>query len=191
MSGNEKSRKALLVLDIQEDFTGPKARMPVEAGQAGKMIANVNVLSSGAMRIGMTVIYIKNAFSRFDFIGNIFRNHASIKDSPGSAFDARLIIVGDTIFEKSQPDAFTNRDFERFMANRGIDELYITGVFADQCVLSTSKSAIRRGFKVNYISDAVASTTADDVDRAIAKIRKFGASIRETQSALSSFPMIS
>ncbi len=183
MTEHETHKKALLILDIQKDFTDSRARMPVDSSQAKRIIENINRLIDEAKRNGTVVIYVKNAFSRFDFIGNLFRNNAALKDSLGSDFDTRLNVVNQNIFKKSRPDAFTNRDLDMFLVNREIDEIFVTGVFADQCVLSTSKSAIRRGIKINLIQDAVGAKNDKVVLKAVEKVRKVGGIIKTAKLA--------
>ncbi len=185
MSGYRKPRKALLILDIQEDFTGSKARMPVDRIQAESMIENVNMISVEARRKDIEVIYIKNGFPGYDVVGNVIRRHAAMRNSPGCAFDKRLMVINENIFSKCLPDAFSNRAFEMFLMNEEINELYMTGVFAERCVLSTARGALKRGFIVHVIRDAVASATMAAVERAALKLEKLGASILDTAMVVS------
>ena len=175
-----KPHKALLVLDIQKDFTGDAARMPVETAQAARMIANVNSLIHYFDDNGEPVIYIRNVFPKKDFIANLFRNNAAVENSPGIEFDTRLFMANDHIFDKSEPDAFSNAGLERYLIENNVSELFITGVFADQCVFWTSKGAMNRGYEVNYIKDAVASGSIKRINNAIARIERDGATVRNT-----------
>jgi nicotinamidase-related amidase len=43
---------------------------------------------------------------------------------------------------------------------RGVEKLYVSGVFAEGCVRSTLVDAIERGYVVNVIADAVASNAS-------------------------------
>ena len=72
------NNKALLVIDIQNDFTSDIARMPVDVNQCESIIFKINNLIDSASEKKMTVIYIGNEYSKFD-LWNIFRNFASIK----------------------------------------------------------------------------------------------------------------
>ena len=49
--------QALLVVDIQNDFTGQQARMPVEKSQANEIIRNINNLVGHAQHNEWVVIY--------------------------------------------------------------------------------------------------------------------------------------
>ena len=83
MLQNFTSNKALLVLDIQNDFTGDRAKMPVDGQQVGTVIKNLNKIIDRAKDIGLTIIYIGNEYSKFDIL-NIFRNFASLKGTAGA-----------------------------------------------------------------------------------------------------------
>ena len=62
------------------------------------------------------------------------------------------------MISKSSPSAFSNPELHRYLQAHGVNELYIVGVFAEGCVRATVSDARRRGYKVNVIADAVASS---------------------------------
>ncbi|NJL72921.1 MAG: cysteine hydrolase family protein [Candidatus Competibacteraceae bacterium] len=169
-------RRALLVLDVQRDFTGPQARMPVDSAQAAKMIQAVNGAAVAFRDRGDVVVYIKNVFPRND-IGNLFRNSAAIEGSPGTAFDDRLWLVSDIVFPKDQPDAFSNPELSNYLVANHVAEITVAGVFADQCVYWTSRGGLNRGYSVLYAADAVAASSDKIVESAIASAKAAGAAI--------------
>lgn len=169
-------RRALLVLDVQKDFTSQGARMPVDAAQAEAMIRSINRATSSFQQRGDLVIYVRNVFRRNDMV-NLFRRFAAVEGSPGIAFDDRLRVVSDLVFDKDQPDALSNRRLAEFLVASQVSEITVSGVFADQCVYWTSRGALNRGYRVNYAADAVAAGSARAVDRAVRSIRKRGAAI--------------
>lgn len=150
--------KALLILDIQNDFTGENARMPVHKNQAAVMIQTLNGLTAKAADARIEVIYIGNEFSKNDPL-NIFRNFAAIKGKPGSAMDSRLNMINDIYFTKNRSSAFTNKALLKFLQERNITSLIITGLYAEACVWQTMKSALKNNFTVSTIADCVASKT--------------------------------
>jgi nicotinamidase-related amidase len=172
-------KRALLVLDVQKDFTGIAARMPVDRVHAQTMIGNINKIIAKFRERGDVIIYVRNVFGRYD-IGNVFRNFAAVQGSPGVAFDDRLTVVSDLVFDKSRPDAFSNGKLESLLYARRISEITVTGVFADQCAYWTSRGALNRGYKVSYVADAVAARSAEDIDRAARSLKSHGATIVRT-----------
>ena len=167
-------KRALLVLDVQKDFTSDSARMPIDRSQVVPLIRNINSLITDSQGKGDLVIYIRNVFHRPD-VANLFRHYAAIEGSPGVAFDDRLLMVSDRVFDKSQPDAFSNKGLESFLVANQVGEITVCGVFADQCVYWTSRGALSRGYNVNYAVDAVGAGSARDISRAAASIEKYGA----------------
>lgn len=140
-------RAALVVLDMQRDFVGPAARMPIGPGQAEPLLAAVNARIAAAQAAGEDVVYVRNAFAPGD-VANWFRNRAAVAGEPGAALDPRLRLADGPIFDKDQPDAFGNPKFEAWLRQRHVDRITVAGVFADQCVAATAKAALARGYAV-------------------------------------------
>lgn len=178
---SETSRQALLILDVQQDFTGPDARMPVDRVQAAVMIDRINRLVDERSTNGLEPIYIVNEFPRFS-IANLFRNFAAIKGRAGSALDPRLHVVaagspgaaGETRFAKRHGNAFTNPLLHPYLQQHGIDSLLVTGLFAGACVRATIKSALRLGYKVSVIPEAIAAGSEAARARALRAFRTAG-----------------
>ena len=99
--GQSLTKKALLIIDIQKDFTGENAKMPVDSKQATQMIANLNRIIDKSKDLNLTVIYIGNEYSKFDIL-NIFRNFAAIKETDGIKMDNRLHVVTKNYFSKNK-----------------------------------------------------------------------------------------
>ncbi len=145
-------RKALVVLDIQEGYTGTNARQPVTAPPATGMIATVNRLIDLATESGMEVAYIRQVFSN-----NLFVRLHGGRRTGKVMIDRRIRVVNNNDFEKNRTDAFSNRQFEQLLIDRRVDELYLTGVDAAYCVYFTALGALNRGYRVVVVMDAVAS----------------------------------
>jgi nicotinamidase-related amidase len=169
-------KTALLILDIQQDFTGPDARMPVNSAQADSMICHINELVDARAANGLDPVYIVNEFPRNN-IANFFRRFAAIKGSAGAAFDPRLHIAGDTVFAKHRPNAFTNPLLHLYLQRQGVDSLLITGLFAGACVRATINGAIRLGYRVSVIPHCIASRSDASRNRALRHFRKAGAEV--------------
>jgi nicotinamidase-related amidase len=174
----------LMILDVQKDFTSGSARMPVGEGMAPSMISNINRLEHGFAGRGRLIIYVRNIFSRADIIGNIFRHGAAVEGSGGVAYDERLEILDGAHFAKSVPDMFSNPGLESYLVNHRVSQLYMTGVFADQCVYWSSKSALNRKYSVILVADAVASGEGKTADLALARLRSLGARTQTTEEVL-------
>jgi nicotinamidase-related amidase len=47
-----------------------------------------------------------------------------------------------------------------FLRTNGVKDLYVLGVFAEGCVRSTAVDAVKRGYTVHVVADAVAGNAA-------------------------------
>jgi nicotinamidase-related amidase len=176
--------KALVVLGVQKDFTAETARMPVEKDSVSSMINNINSVQQKFKANNLAIIYVRNVFSRWDIVANLFRHRAAVEGSPGIAFDPRLRLLDDAQFTKSAPDMFSNHELEDFLVQHQISSLYITGLFADQCAYWSSKSALNRKYSVVVISDAVAAASRKIADSALARLQDLGATVKTTEQIM-------
>ena|ERR1039457_1605508 len=98
--------------------------------------------------------------------------------SPGANLDSRIRNTGQTkTIVKASPSAFRNPELDRYLQAEGITVLYIMGVFAEGCVRSTVLDAIRRGYSVQVIADAVATNATWKKRFALWAMKRAGASI--------------
>jgi nicotinamidase/pyrazinamidase len=145
-------RKALVVLDLQEGYSGTNARQPVTIPPATGLIATVNRLIGMAAESGMEVAYVRQVFSNNLFV----RLHGGRRQGR-VIIDRRIKVINGNDFEKNRTDAFSNRQFEQLLIDRQVDELYLVGVDAAFCVYYTALGALNRGYKVTVVTDAVMS----------------------------------
>ena len=174
VSGQSQTKRALLILDIQDDFTGNNAKMPMDSVQTNQMIQNLNNLLTKLAPSNYEIIYIGNEFSRFDFL-NLFRNFAAIKGTRGTKQDSRLNIISENYFPKNKENAFTNPALDSFLKSKSVKELFISGLKSEACVYSTTKGALKNGYKVNVLTDCISTTSDKKRDRMLAKYMKVGA----------------
>ena len=134
------SRKALVVIDIQNDITK----------HYRDIIDNINSAIGWAMKQGMTVVYIQH--------NNLSAGTRTFKpDTKGAELAPELKVVSDNIFVKTKANALTSEEFSKFIRKNSIDEFYITGADATACVKSTCFNMTKAGYTVHVISDCVTS----------------------------------
>ena len=134
------SKKALVVIDIQNDITK----------HYRDIIDTINAAIDWAKDLGMTVIYIKH--------NNLSPGTRTFKpDTKGSEFAPELKVVSNHIFVKTKANALTSEEFSEHIRENGIDEFYITGADATACVKSTCFNINKAGYTVHVISDCVTS----------------------------------
>ena len=147
-----RPRKVLVVLDLQEGYSGTNTRQPVTIPPATGLIATVNRLIDKAEATGMEVAYIRQVFSN-----NLFVRLHGGRRLGRVIIDRRIKIINGNDFEKNRTDAFSNPQFEQVLIDRQVAELYLVGVDAAFCVYYTALGALNRGYKVTVVTDAVMS----------------------------------
>jgi len=134
------SKKALVVIDIQNDITK----------HYRDIIDSINSAIEWAVELGMAVIYIKH--------NNLSPGTRTFKsNTKGAELAPELNIVSDNIFVKTKANALTSDAFSEFILENGIDEFFITGADATACVKSTCFNMTKAGYTMHVISDCVTS----------------------------------
>ena len=170
------ANSAVLLMDLQVDFLDANGRMPVSLRDAQAVIAAANAILNGQVLRGVSPIFIVNAFPCAS-LSNFFRRNAAIAGSDGARIDPRLAAsAGIATFAKQSSSAFTNRELEAFLRARDIQTLFVLGVFAEGCVRATVSEALRKGFKVVVVEDAIGSNLSWKRRFALWSMKRNGAS---------------
>ncbi len=134
------SKKALVVIDIQNDITK----------HYRDILDTINSAVDWAADQGMTVIYIRH--------NNLSPGTRTFKPgTKGAELVPELKVVSDISFVKTKANALTSEDFSEYIRENGIDEFYIAGADATACVKSTCFNMTKAGYTVHVISDCVTS----------------------------------
>ena len=150
---------AILLIDLQTDFLDwEQGRMPVDRlGSEGVIKIANEVLEKNILPEALTV-FIVSKFPSSARITNFFRKNAAMVGTPGANIDERILKPeSSAVFEKSKSSAFSNPEVADYLKNRGVKDLYVLGVFAEGCVRATVLDAIKIGFNVCVIENAVAT----------------------------------
>lgn len=174
-----RSKKALMVLDIQESSVATEVAFPVQS-PLGKMITSVNNLIDCFDSAGQEIVYIRQVF-RSNLItrlhgGRILAGHMEPRLSRW------LKIVNGNDFPKNRTDAFSNRDLERFLIERHVSELYLVGLDAAFCVYYTALGALNRGYRVTVVTDGV--MTGREMGKVMERYRTHNISIISSSELL-------
>ncbi len=172
----EAARVALLVVDLQTDFLDAQGRFPVALDQVAGLLETTNRLIAYGVTEGWEVVYIANEFpaSRSRSLG---LSGAATKGQPGVELDKRLRVVNSIYFPKSGGDAFHNSALENYLKRAGVTRVMLVGVFANECIRRTASGALKRGYEVWVISDAVADADAQTRARALEAMKVRGVTV--------------
>ncbi len=155
------SKKALVVIDIQNDITK----------HYKDVVGTINDAIEWALAEGMEIVYIKH--------NNITPATRTFKPgTKGAELAPELNVVSGNIFVKTKSNALTSGDFCDFIGKNGIDEFYITGADALACVKSTCFNMTKSGYTVHVISDCVTSYDLTKIDEMLAYYAGKGCDVR-------------
>ena len=91
----------------------------------------------------------------------------------------KIRISGRAIFSKKEPDAFSNPEFEKYLVANQVNQLVITGVYANQCVLYPTLGALNRKYQVKFVRNGVGDSSENEVNRACETVKEKGAEVIE------------
>src|SRR5581483_946489 len=152
-------RTALLVVDIQNDFTDPRGSLYVDGGE--KIVDGVNRQIERAHRAGALAVYTQDWHPpdapHFQKDGGVCPVHC-VRDSWGAEFHPRLRIRGDVVRKGSSGEdgysGFSVRDplssetrateLETLLRRHSIEKVAIAGIATDYCVKETALNALDR-----------------------------------------------
>ena len=184
-----KSKKALLIVDVQNDFC-PGGALGVPQGDKIVPVINkyVKIFAKKKLPVFATRDWHPVRTKHFKDFGGLWPVHC-LQRSSGAAFHHKLRLPRDVILlykgmdpEKDSYSSFHAEDargmtLDKLLNIAGIKELYIAGLATDYCVRFTTRDAIKHGFKVKILMDAIKGVNLkpDDSQKAIKEMVKLGA----------------
>jgi nicotinamidase/pyrazinamidase len=175
---------ALIVVDVQNDFL-PGGSLAVRDGDAVIPVLNgyIDRFRQKELPIYATRDWHPPDHCSFKKQGGPWPPHC-IAGSTGAEFAATLRLPAGTIViskattpEKDAYSGFEGTDLAERCRRAGHERLFIGGLATDYCVLNTVLDALKSGFRVFLLEDAIRAVNVarGDGDRAIAKMRSAGA----------------
>ena len=184
-----KLKKALLIVDVQNDFC-PGGALGVKDGD--KIIPNINkyikIFSKNKLPIFATRDWHPKKTKHFKKFGGVWPVHC-VKKTKGAQFHPKLKLPKDKILvykgmdpKKNAYSAFQAKDADRtalpaLLKKLGIEEIYISGLATDYCVRFTTSDALKQSFKVKVLVDAIKGVNLKpkDSENAIKEMVRKGA----------------
>jgi nicotinamidase/pyrazinamidase len=174
----------LLIVDVQADFL-PGGRLAVPGGDA--VVPALNGYLALARRKGLRVFASRDwhpaQHCSFNTRGGPWPPHC-VAGTSGAAFapglelpaDAAIISKG-TLEQAEAYSAFEGTDLALRLRGIGAKRLLIGGLATDYCVRETVSGALREGFEVLLLEDAIRAVDVKpgDGERAKRKMRDAGA----------------
>lgn len=182
---NEK-QKALIVVDVQNDFC-PGGSLAVADGTA--VVPPLNKLMKEFLDRGDPVFKTRDwhpaKTKHFKDYGGAWPVHC-VQNTPGAEFhhdlidDPRITIVAKGIDESADGySGFDGTNLAKILREQGVAEVWVGGLATDYCVKETVLDALRAGFDVKALADAMlpVNKKPGDGEQAIEEMRAAGAEI--------------
>lgn len=168
-SAPDKSKAALLLIDVINDFDFPEAdellRLALPAAK------NIAALKRRAKDAGIPVIYVNDNFGRWRSDFKKIVAHCR-DESHGKPFVELLLPDEDDYFVlKPKNSGFYSTTLDLLLTHLGAGNLIITGIQGNNCVLFTANDAYERDYKIFVPSDCTASNTEEQNEHALKQMR--------------------
>jgi nicotinamidase-related amidase len=160
-------KRALLVLDVQEDTLGV-----AEYGDTAPLMANINAAIRYAAAAGMDIVYTRQEFS--SPIDKLMSGALYEKGSSGSALSGQREASSPLVYSKEKTDAFSNVDLDAYLREAEITTLCIVGADASACVYKTALGGRNRGYEVIVLTDCLFSVNEAFLGKALENYEENG-----------------
>jgi len=131
IENSNKHNYALLVIDIQEATTGDVSMYPFFKKNSDDLIKNINQIAESFKSQNIPVVYVRSEITN-PLINLI--NNSYAKGHPGAKYDKRLKIVSELEVVKKYKDSFRKTNLDSILTRNKVNELYIVGLDAAECV---------------------------------------------------------
>jgi nicotinamidase/pyrazinamidase len=189
------ARTALLVIDLQNDFSDPSGALHVPGGADLVDLANTHIHL--ARQAGAKVVYSQDwhpdETPHFARHGGPWPEHC-VRGSWGAAFHPRLVLTGEVVqkgvggedgysaFSVRHPVTGDERltHLATVLHAAGVERVVVVGLALDYCVAETAVDAVRLGFETIVLRDGVRAVEVQPGDgaRAIERLMSAGADVR-------------
>ncbi|MDP8234172.1 MAG: bifunctional nicotinamidase/pyrazinamidase [Candidatus Saelkia tenebricola] len=177
---NVKNRKAFLIIDLQNDFCLGGALAVPQGDQIIPVLNEcIRVFIQKKLPVLVTRDWHPEKSSHFKEFGGLWPAHC-VQNTKGAQFHPQLQLPENTIIisggmnpNEDGYSAFDGVDskgveFVQVLKDLNIEELYIGGLATDYCVKQSVLDAVKYGFKVNLLIDAIKGVNISPNDSKVA-----------------------
>jgi len=185
-----EKKQALIVVDVQNDFC-PGGTLAVAHGD--EVVPPLNKLIAEFLQRGDPVFKSRDwhppTTKHFADFGGTWPVHC-VQGTKGAEFhpdltdDARIQIISKGLGDEDTYSAFDGTDLAAQLHKLGVDEVLVGGLATDYCVKNTALDALKEGFAVKALTNAMRPVDLQpgDGERAIEEMRRAGAEIQQQEA---------
>lgn len=179
-------RKALIVVDVQNDFC-PGGSLAVTQGD--KVVAPLNKLMKEFLDRGEPVYKTRDwhpeKTKHFAIYGGTWPIHC-VQNTRGAEFhsdlldDPRITVISKGFDERADGySGFDGTQLAQLLRDEEVKEIWVGGLATDYCVKQTVIDGVHNGFKVKALADAMRAVNVNPADgkKAIDEMKAAGAEI--------------
>jgi nicotinamidase/pyrazinamidase len=179
------TKQALLVVDVQNDFC-PGGALAVLDGD--DVVPPLNKLIDEFLQRGDPVYLSRDwhppTTKHFSAYGGTWPVHC-VQNTTGAEFhpalrhDPRIKVISKGLGDKDSYSAFDETDLAEQLKRQHVEEVVVGGLATDYCVKNTVLDAIKKGFHVKAVEDAMRPVELEpgDGEKAMEEMRAAGAEI--------------
>jgi len=168
---------ALLVIDMQNSMLRLDDRQQPVNSVYARAVENINLAADRLADLKSEMIEIAQVKEK-GHIQTLFLPLIPYSGTKGAGISPSIRLASPAIFTKLRADAFSNPDLQRYLEEKGVGRLYITGVAAEICVNYTVRGALGRGYEVYVIPEAVVALYGDrSKERRLREYAELGAKL--------------
>jgi nicotinamidase/pyrazinamidase len=191
---SNQSKRALIVVDVQNDFC-PGGSLAVAHGD--EVVAPLNKLIAEFLERGEPVFKTRDWHApqtkHFADYGGTWPVHC-VQQTTGAEFhpdlldDLHIRVISKGLGDEDCYSGFDGTDLALQLRRLGVEEVWVGGLATDYCVKNTVLDALKEGFQVKALKDAMRPVELQpgDGDRALEEMRAAGAEIVEPETSAKS-----
>ena len=158
--------KALLVIDMQEEYVGENRNRKRFTYQSDILIPRINQRILEFDNAGNLVVYVINRF--------FYQTNKYIP-----RLVTELNIDSNEIFEKNRASCFSNHKLRQFLSDNNVTEIEMVGVDGNYCIAASALAARKSGLSVIVNHQCIGVANIGKLRKTLSRLEKAGVTIRE------------
>lgn len=182
-------KTALLIIDMQNDFVGDSAVLPVPGADC--IITPIRSILNHFREKKLPVIHIlrihRPGGSDVEFFRReIFsRTPFAVAGTKGAdVIDALAPIPGEHILAKTRMSGFLGTDLDLLLRSLEVEHVVVVGIQTPNCIRTTVFDAMAYGYDTILVSDAVAAATPEIHEANLRDMAAIGVSLITTDECI-------